>query len=458
MAQMTQELLGKEWFLAEYERREGRDSVGRDGAARAWLGALRRAAIERFGELGFPSQRQEAWRFTSVAPLTQTAFQAASVNPAVEEQARVLAAAHALGGDEGARAVFVNGHFSSALSSLKSLEPGVTILSLAEAFANDPRTLELYLSRVAPFDEHSFIALNTAFMADGALVTVARGQVVEKPLHLLFISIGGEEPTVTHPRNLVVVGESSQLRFVETYVGEGAQPTFTNAVTEIVAGENAVVDHYKLQDESEVAFHFATQKAELARAANLTSTSIAVGGRLVRNETGVLLGGEGAECTLNGLYLARGRQHVDNHTRMDHAHAHCTSRQLYKGILDEAGSAVFNGRILVRPDAQKTDAIQSNRNLLLTETATVNTQPQLEIFADDVRCTHGATIGQLDAESIFYLRTRGIDRETARGLLTYAFANEVIERIRVEPLRARLERLVAQRFRRGGELEEATEE
>ena len=251
---------------------------------------------------------------------------------------------------------------------------------------------------------------------------------------------------MSHPRNLIVAEANSQVSIVESYFGLNDETYFTNAVTEIVVNDNAIVDHYKLQRESMHAFHFSTLQVQQSRSSSFSTHSIALGGALVRNDVNTVLNGEGAEATLDGLYVVSGQQHVDNHTRIEHAKPHCSSRELYKGILDQKARAVFNGRIIVRPDAQKTDSKQTNKNLLLSEEALANTNPQLEIYADDVKCTHGATIGQLSADALFYMRARGIGLDTARNLLTYAFANEITNRIKIEPLRAELEMLLFSRL------------
>jgi Fe-S cluster assembly protein SufD len=272
---------------------------------------------------------------------------------------------------------------------------------------------------------------------------IPKGQVIERPIHVAFLTTGSGEPVVSHPRVVVVAGENSQATIVESYVGIEEGVYFTNAVTEIVAGESSVIDHYKLQRESREAFHVATVQIHQARSSNFSSHYFGFGGALVRHEARVRLDAEGCECTLNGLYLAGGSQHLDNHTVIDHVKPHCTSHELYKGILDGKAHGVFNGKIYVHEDAQKTDAKQTNQTLLLSQDAVINTKPQLEIFADDVKCTHGATVGQLDAEGIFYLRSRGIGLQEARSLLTYAFANDIIRQVKIEPLRAQLEELLS---------------
>ncbi len=302
-----------------------------------------------------------------------------------------------------------------------------------------PAEAEEHLGRHARLEDNAFTALNTALFRYGALVRVPRGKVIEEPVYLLFLSAPGPSPLANYPRNLILAGASSQLSLVEIYASLGEAPSFTAAVTEILVEDGAIVDHSKVQQEGPGAFHFANTQVRQDRASNFSSVFVGLGAQWARNEVRVLLDGEGCECTLNGLYQATGRQHMDNHTVIDHARPHCASHELYKGILDEQAHGVFNGKIFVRQDAQKTDAKQTNQTLLLSEDATINTKPQLEIYADDVKCTHGATVGQLDAEALFYLRTRGVGREDARALLTYAFANDILGRMRISALRHRLE-------------------
>ncbi|MCI0420515.1 MAG: Fe-S cluster assembly protein SufD, partial [Acidobacteria bacterium] len=324
--------------------------------------------------------------------------------------------------------------------------------SLAEVLEKQAELVQPHLARYAGVSKEPFAALNTAFTADGAFIYLPKDSVVEEPIHLLFLSTGERNrPLVSHPRILVLAEANSQARILESYASLGEGVYFTNAVTEVVAGENAFIDHYKLQRESLEAFHISTVQVQLGRSANVSTQSISLGGALTRNHVNTVLDGEGGEATLNGFYLVNGRQHVDNHTCIDHAKPHCNSHELYKGILDGKARGVFNGRIIVRPDAQKTDSKQTNKNLILSEEALVNTNPQLEIYADDVKCTHGATIGQLDADSIFYLRSRGIDLESARHLLTYAFAGDFIHRLKIEPLRIALEKSLFARLAEGQE-------
>jgi Fe-S cluster assembly protein SufD len=429
-------------WLADFGRFE--EETASDTAA---LRALRRRGIDRFEVLGFPTLKQEEWRFTNVAPLARTAFQRSPAGDAGE--AVGPEAVEPFLYPDLHRLVFVDGRFAPWLSQIGELPRGVVAGSLAAALAEHPELVEPYLGRIAGFEDHPFAALNTAFLADGAFLHLPRGAVVGKPFHLLFVSTVHEEPRVSFPRNLVVAGESSQALLVESYVTLGDGRHFTCAVTEFEAGANAVLDHYKVQQESREAFHMAVFQIHQERDANVRSHTVTTGGGLLRNDTGVVLDGEGGHCTLNGLYVINGKQQVDNHMRVEHAKPHCDSYELFKGVLDQQARAVFNGRIYVHEGAQKTDAKQSNRNLLLSKGSLVNSNPQLEIFADDVKCTHGSTVGQLDEEAIFYLRSRGIGEDAARSLLTYAFASDIVERIKVEPVREELAEFLFTRLPKG---------
>jgi len=412
-----------------------------------WLDALRRAAIARFAELGFPTTRDEEWQYTNVAPVARTAFRPAPRESGLGVRERV--AALSLPELQCTELVFVNGRFARDLSTLGTLPRGVEIGDLASVLAREPERLEKYLGSLAPYRNRAFVALNTAFVEDGAFLRVPAGTVVASPIHLVFASNPPGFETVSHPRNLVILEPGSQATIVASYAGPDGIPYLTNTVTEVFAGERAVLAYCKLDQEGAKAFHFATLEIEQAASSNVTTHAISLGGALVRNDVNVRLAGAGAECSLNGLYLASGRQHVDNHTTIDHAEPHGTSRELYKGILDGKASAVFNGRIVVRRDAQKTAARQTNKNLLLSEEAVINTKPQLEINADDVKCNHGATIGQLDPAVLFYLRSRGIGYHDARNLLINAFGSEIIEGIAVKPLHCQLDLAVVTRLSRG---------
>jgi Fe-S cluster assembly protein SufD len=368
-------------------------------AAAPWLQEIREAAFRRFAELGFPTTHDEEWRFTNVAPIARTPFSVAA--PKVTLRAA----------------------------------PAVEVLGAGRLQSRDREG-------AAPFPT-PFAALNTAFLHEVTVLQVPRGAVVDEPIEILYEVPESADPVAVHPRTLILIGANAQCTIVETHKGQGRY--LTNAFTEIVAGEGSVVDHYKLTLEAPAAFHVGATQAQIGRSANFSSHSITLGGALVRHDAGAVLS-EGTEATLNGLYVVNGSQHVDNHTVIDHARPHAASHELYKGILDGRATAVFNGRIIVRKDAQKTDSKQTNKNLVLSDDSVINTKPELQILADDVRCTHGATIGQLDAESMFYLQSRGIGREQARSLLTYAFAQDIIDRVKVQALRDSLERALFEKF------------
>jgi Fe-S cluster assembly protein SufD len=400
------------------------------------LRKLRRDGFARFSELGFPTTHDEDWRFTNISPISRTAFQLADGNAKVSardlDSFRIPGAACQL--------VFVNGRYAAELSSVGRLPKGVRVCSLPEAIKH-ARSLEGLLGRYASFDQDAFIALNTAFLADGGHVYVPRGVVVEAPICLLYVSTGNGAPAMAHPRNLVVAEDHSQVTVVEDYVSVNSGVMFSNVVTELYAGEGAVVAHYMIEREDMQALNVSTLRIEQERNANVESHSVLLGGALVRNNVHPVLAGEGGECLINGLFIGKGRQHMDNYMLVEHAQPHCNSRQFYNGILDEQAHGVFHGRIIVHKDAQKTDAKQTNRNLLLSDEAQIDTKPQLEIYADDVKCTHGATIGQVEENALFYLRSRGLDEIAARRLLLYAFASECLERMRTGPARNYLEAL-----------------
>jgi Fe-S cluster assembly protein SufD len=408
-----------------------------------WLFPLRKAALARFAEVGYPTTADEDWRFTSVAPVIKLPFR-----PVLEprEGGAELPADLAFGALETIRLVFVNGHYSARLSRTPSLPAGVRVGSLATALNADAGLLERHLTRYSQGAENAFALLNRAFFQDGAWIHLPRGTHLETPVHLVFIGTAREPGSMILPRNLVVAEANSRLTVVESHVSAGDGRSVTNVVTESILGEGAVVEHLKLQDERPHSYHFSSLHAHLGRACNYVAHSIALGAALARNDIRATLAGEGVECVLNGLYLTRGEQLADHHMVVEHAQPHCASHEYFNGILDDRSKGVFHGRILVRPIAQKTDAKQTNKNLLLSEQATANTKPQLEIYADDVKCTHGATVGQMNEESIFYLRARGIGLATARRMLMHAFAGEIVDRVRWEPAREELDRLVWDRL------------
>ncbi|HEX6643675.1 MAG TPA: Fe-S cluster assembly protein SufD [Gemmatimonadales bacterium] len=412
------------------------------GGSPEWLAARRRAGMDRFAAVGFPTSRDEEWRFTPVGPIAQAEFRPA---PPADVSAADLVP-FVFGHEEWPLLVFVNGRFAPGLSRLPDASLGVRAGSLAEAIEADP-SLERHLARHAPVDESPFTALNTAFLKDGAFVHVPAKVSLDLPVHALFVSTDAAQGGVAHPRNLFIVEREARASIVESYVTLAPGSTyFTNAVTEVVSGENAWTEHTRLQRESEAAYHVGLTHVEQERDSHYRSFTLAMGGAIARHNLHVRLNAPNIETLMYGLYLTRGEQLVDNHTAIYHDHPNCNSWEVYKGVLDGRSRAVFNGKVFVKPEAQKTDAKQTNRNLILSDSARVDTKPQLEIFADDVKCTHGATVGQLDDVAIFYARSRGIPASEARRLLTYAFAAEVVDELRIAPVREELDRLVLERL------------
>ncbi len=411
----------------------------------SWLLPLRKAGIARFAELGFPTLKDEDWRFTNVAPLAKLPLRPA-VEPASDAAAKTALGKYIFAGLPGARLVFVNGKYSTALSSLHGLPDGVRVSNLVAALVADSEFLKRQFSHYAPADHNAFAALNQAFFTDGGFVQVPAGVSVPEPIQFIFISTASQDGETIQPRNLVVAGANSRATVIESYIAADKAAYFTNAITEIVAGDNAALEHVKFQDESDAAFHVATIAAQLGRACKVNVHSFALGALLSRTNIRAKLAGEGLECILNGLYLTRGQQLADHHMIVEHAQPHCASHEYFNGILDDKSKGVFHGRILVQEIAQKTDAKQTNKNLLLSDNATADTKPQLEIYADDVKCTHGATVGQLNEEAIFYLRSRGISTESARRMLIHAFAGEIIARVKNEAVREKLDQAVWERL------------
>lgn len=380
-----------------------------------WLASVREMAMGRFLELGLPTVKQEEWKYTSVESLRKIDFRLAELN----------------------------GGFDREASSWGELPKGVIISSLAEVLRTQPKLVESYLGKLADFQKQGFVAWNTAFFADGAFVYLPKGVVLEKPVQLVFRSSSNDQ-TVSHPRNLIIAEEGSQATIVESYVGKGSEQTLTNAVTEVHAAPGAVLEHCKIQDES--ACHVGRVQVRQGRDSRYMNHAVILRGKLVRNDLETILNDEGADCLLNGFFMVGGSDHVDNHTSIDHAKPHGTSQEIYKGILAGKATGVFDGKIIVRPNAQKTSARQINKNLVLSDDAIMNTRPLLEIFANDVKCNHGATIGRLDENQIFYLRARGISLQDAKRLLTGAFANDVLAGVRAEPLRNYLRSKIEERL------------
>ena len=432
------------WYQEAFEAFEKR----LNGSSGTPLHSLRRAAFRHFAQVGFPTAKDEEWRFTNIVPITRTRFHLA-FSPSPEAIRTWAEERWALTGVRSHRLVFIDGHYVPSLSRLLGIPEGVFLGGLADAIKLGIHEVHLHLAQLAQYQVGPFTALNTAFMQDGACVIVPDGVILPDPVHLLFFSSQTLEPSVAQPRNLIVSGRQAKLTVVEEYAGHPGATYLTNAVTELVAGPGAAIEHDRVQEESLAAYHIGSTSVRMLEGSKLTSNSVSLGGAISRNNVTVVFAAEGGECTLNGLSLSSGQQIMDNHTAIDHAHAHCESHELYKAILDGESRGIFNGKILVRKDAQKTDAKQTNKSLLLSGKATIDTKPQLEIFADDVKCTHGATVGQLDEEQVFYLRTRGIGEAEARDVLTFAFAGDIIGRMHIEALHRKLETQIRARLRQG---------
>lgn len=408
-----------------------------------WLTRLRQSAMDHFSVVGFPSIKDEEWKYTNVAPLAKIGFEVppATISPFDLSEFTYPETAHS-------QLVFVNGVLRGDLSDLTALPAGLVAIDLSKAIA-DERYGEIvwqHLAQNADYVANGFTALNTALLSSGAFIYIPKNLAVETPLHLLFISDNTSPNIASFPRVLVVAEESSSITVVESYAATSDQVYFTNAVVELTLKDNSRVKHYKLQREGREAFHVATTAADLGRNSNYDTTTITLGGQLSRHDIAAVMDNEGAECRVDGLYIVTTGQHTDTHSVIDHRKPNCSSHQLYKGILDGKSRAVFNGKIFVRHDAQKTDAMQTNKNLLLSKEARVDTKPQLEILADDVKCAHGAAVGQIDEDELFYLATRGIHSDLARNLLTYGFAEEVIVNISVDSIREQLDKAVLNRL------------
>jgi Fe-S cluster assembly protein SufD len=421
------------------------------GAELPWLCAARRSAFDQFDALGLPTTRHEDWKYTDVSAIGKRSWHFVPENTGRIDDSDVRRVVDGLALDPaGNRLVIVDGRYVPGLSKLNDLPHGVFVGSFTRALREMPERLKGTI--VSPTYADGFVALNTAFLTDGYVVVLPPGEVLDQPLHIVFLT--DEAGLAVQPFNVVLAEARSGCVIVEHFVGLGDEVYWTNAVTRIIADEQADVQHYRLQQEGRKAFHIASVVATQQRASVFASHAFAFGAALSRTGIGTSLNAANAQATLNGLYFVGGRQHVDHHTRIDHAEPHGTSREYYRGVLDGAARGVFNGRVIVHRDAQQTDTHQANHNLLLSRDAEIDTKPQLEIYADDVKCTHGATVGQLDEKQLFYLRARGIEERMARALLTYAFARDVVERVRIDSLRGRLEKLLLARTPEGERIRE----
>ena len=429
----------KDWYLSNFGEFEKRLNGGKESS----IHQKRKDALSNFSKLDFPTTNDEEWKYTSIAPLLKHNFV-----PSYEKKNISKDFIKSLLFDEMEHSliVFVNGRYSSEHTDLLNLPKGVIVGSFAEEIKKKNDVLLKHFGKYADSDNQIFTALSTAYTYDGAFIYVPSGKIVEEPIHIIFITDSGNEKILTQPRNLFIAEKNSQVTIIEHYFGNDGEIYFTNSVTEIVAEENAIVDHIKLQEESKKAFHIARMEVDQERSSNFSSHLISTGADLTRNDFNAKFNDEGGECTLNGLYMIDGTQLFDAHTLMDHAKPHCNSHEHYKGILDDKSRGVFNGKIIVRQDAQKTNAFQENNSILLSDEALVNTKPQLEIFADDVKCSHGATIGQMDDDAKFYLKSRGIGEEASNSILLHAFASDVITSIKIESIRNYIEKIISDKF------------
>lgn len=429
---------------------EARSRLELPGTGVDWIEAMRRDNARRFQELGLPTPRDEDWKYTNIKPITRKPFAPAAGGSLSEAELDVFDIPEL----DAHRVVLVDGRYVPELSRIDGLADGVRICGLAEAINEDPSQVRPWLGRLADESEHGFRALNSAFLQDGVFVRVPDGCRIDKPVELRCVQRSDSEEIVSQPRHLVVAGEGSRFTLIERYLSMHDNRCLTNAITEVFAQADSQVEHYKLQQESTRGYHVGSWLIQQQAGSRVMTHNVALGGAIARTDIRVRLEGERAYCGLNGVYVLNGRQHVDNHTMVDHQVADTTSNEFYKGVLDGRARAVFHGRVVVHPDAQRSDARQQNKNLLLSEDAEVDTKPQLEIYADDVACSHGATVGQFSADALFYLKTRGVDEQTARSLLTFAFANDVIAGFGLPELRSYVEHELTSKMFKVDDLEE----
>jgi Fe-S cluster assembly protein SufD len=432
----------KDWYLSNFKSFE--DKL--NGQSDSFLHSIRKDAVKKLEELNFPTLKDEEWKYTNVSPILKQNFTPSLLvkqqNVTNEDIEKKL-----FSGFDYHLMVFINGVFSQELSNISNLPDGIIVDSLANSIKNDPDSIQNYLNKFSKVN-NAFNALNTAYFYDGAVIVVPDGKIIEKPIQILFINGNENENVLSIPRNLIIAGKNSQVKIIMTYYGFKKNSYFTNVVNEVFTDEDSIVDLYKVQHENENSYHIDSTEVYQSKSSVFNHYSLSFGGALVRNDINSTLNDENIECHYYGLYLANGKQHVDNHTFVDHAKPNCMSNELYKGILEDEAHGVFNGKIMVRQDAQKTNAFQSNKTILLSDSATIDTKPQLEIYADDVKCSHGATIGHIDDEAYFYIRSRGIPAATAKSMLIRAFANEVIEAVKIEPLKEQFNHMIFEHLHR----------
>lgn len=426
-------------FLAGFQKFESQLN-GATGSVHA----LRKKALESLDLSGLPSTKHEEYKYTNITKAIEKTFSFEAHKTSTQIEAEEIEK-FLIPGLDAHVLVFLNGVLTPALSRWET-EPGLEITDLPTALKEDREAISTHFAKYADYNRDAYVALNTGFSKDGSFITVKANRVIEKPVVLHYINVVKDGQAHNHPRNLVVVGENSHVTLIESFSNVGEHESLTNSVTEIVIGQSARVDYYKLQNNEENAYHIGTTQVQQAKNSYFAGYTFTTNGAIIRNNLNIDLEDEGCESHMYGLYLLNGKTHVDNHTAVDHQKANSFSNELYKGILEDKSRGVFNGKIFVRQDAQKTNAFQSNKNILLSDQATVNTKPQLEIWADDVKCSHGCTTGQLDEEALFYLQSRGLGKDKARALLLYAFAIEVLENVKLEPVRKYLEGLISERL------------
>ncbi len=425
----------KEWYtnnFASYEEKL-------NGYSKTFMHQIRKEALNKISEVNFPTVRNEEWKYTNVTSILKENF-VATTNPSINLSKDDISK-YLFDQFDYDLMVFINGIYSEELSNVGKLPKGVIVNSLAKVCKENPELLGKYFNKLSTID-NGFNALNTAYAIDGAVVIVPEGKILERPVQILYLNSSEQNLTLSVPRNLMVVGKNAQAKIIANYHGYGQEKYFSNIITEIFVDEYAIADYYKIQYENENSFHIEKVQAHQKKNSVLNHFNIQFGGAIVRNDINSILDDENIETHYYGLYLANGTQHIDNHTFVDHAKPNCMSNELYKGIIDDNARGVFNGKIIVRQDAQKTNAYQQNKTILLSPTATIDTKPQLEIFADDVKCSHGATVGKLDEVSEFYIRSRGVPQDLAKSMLIRAFANDVIENVKIEPLKEQLNHMI----------------
>jgi Fe-S cluster assembly protein SufD len=437
----------KEWYISNFKTFEEK----LNGQSKSFLQTIRKEGLKQLSVLDFPTTRNEEWKYTDVSPVLKQFFVPAVNSPAAVFSKEEIKK-HLFVDFDFHLLVFINGLFSKELSEIGDLPSGVVVGSLNKITIDNPELIKNYINKVSVID-NAFNALNTAYAFDGAVIIIPDGKIIEKPVQILYINTSNEDFILSSPRNLVVAGKNSQVSIVANYTGSGSKAYFSNIITEVYADEYSLVDYYKIENEINEAFHIEKFQVKQKNNSIVNHYNITFGGALIRNDINSLLDGQHTETHYYGIYLANGSQQMDNHTFIDHAKPNCMSNELYKGILDGNSRGVFNGKIIVRKDAQKTNAYQQNKTILLSKSAKIDTKPQLEIFADDVKCSHGATVGQLDDVSEFYIRSRGVPQELAKSMLIRAFANDVIEKIKIEQLRLQINRMIFQHLS-GIEIEE----